>query len=317
MSGRGRGPLGLLRLEAEHHVRTWGGHRLGARDGTIGESWIVWENDKIVDGPHAGRTLADLTRELGPGLVGAEFAGSDFPLLIKLLDTREWLSVQVHPGDEHARELEGETFVGKTEAWHVLDADPEARIIAGLRAGSDRDALERALGSGSILDLAVYHDVARADTIYVPAGLIHALGPGLLVYEVQQSSDITYRVFDWDRPASTGRALHLEQTLRVADPTATASVLALRRDAEGARDELLASPYFVLERIAGLGTAVTLDTGEATFHALTATEGSAAVIVGDDRAELEPYQTILVPAAVGEYRIESGGRFSLLLSRLP
>ena len=137
------------------------------------------------------------------------------------------------------------------------------------------------------------------------------------IYEVQQSSDITYRVFDWNRPAMAGRALHLDETRKVADPAASASVLSLRRESEGARDELIASPYFVLERLAGLGTAVALDTGETSFHALTATQGNATVVVGKDRVELEPYRTVVVPAAVGDYRVESGVRFSLLLSRLP
>lgn len=307
-----------LRVDPQLHERVWGGQRFEAPGKTIGEVWIVWEGDRVVGGPYARRTLGELAAELGPALVGTARHQSTFPLLIKLLDTREWLSIQVHPDDADAVALEGAGYVGKTEAWHVLDAEPGAQLIAGLRPGADRQALASALGANTILDLVAYRSVRAGDTIYIPAGTIHALGPGLLIYEVQQSSDITYRVFDWNRPPSAGRPLHLTQTLAVANPAAEVSVLPAPGGPGPAHDELVASPYFVLERLAAsTGWSVELDTGGASFHALTVVEGRADVVVGDVREELARFETMLVPAATGAYRVESPGAFQALLSRLP
>jgi mannose-6-phosphate isomerase len=304
-------PLPLLRLEPSHHERVWGGRRFSTHDRTIGEVWVVWHENRVADGPFGGRTLAELTAELGARLVGRRT--DRFPLLVKLLDTSEWLSVQVHPDDDQARRLEGDGQVGKTEAWHVLDAAPGARVIPGLRPGADRGALTAALRAGSLLELVDYCPAAPGDTFFIRAGTVHALGPDLLMYEVQQSSDLTYRVWDWDRPAAANRPLHVEQTLAVADPAARA----LHRPLEGAaRQELCVSPYFALERIAGEGN-FGLDTGGRTFHAVTLVEGVATVAVGDERTCLRPLETVLVPAERGAYRLEAERPFTALLARLP
>src|SRR5262249_15299208 len=122
--------LSPLRLEPQRHERVWGGRRFTNGDNPIGQLWIVWEQNPVVGGQHDGRTLGELAAELGEALIGTARHERKFPLLIKLLDTREWLSVQVHPDDARAVELEGEGYVGKTEAWHVLDAEPDARVIA-------------------------------------------------------------------------------------------------------------------------------------------------------------------------------------------
>ena len=118
--------------------------------------------------------------------------------------------------------LEGPGYFGKTEAWHVLDAAPGAQLIAGMRPGTTAAALAAAIRDGTILDCVQYQAVRAGDTVFMPARTIHALGPGLLIYEVQQTSDLTYRVFDWNRPATPGRALHIEKSLAVADPSAAA-----------------------------------------------------------------------------------------------
>jgi mannose-6-phosphate isomerase len=307
-------PLPLLRLEPQHHDRVWGGRRFSTSDRTIGELWVVWHENRVADGPLAGRTLGQLAAELGPRLVGRPT--SAFPLLVKLLDTRDWLSVQVHPDDEQARQLEGEGYVGKTEAWHVLDADPDAKVIGGLKPGADRDGLQRSLDKGSLLELVDFCPVSAGDTLFIRAGTIHALGPGLFMYEVQQSSDITYRVWDWDRPASSNRPLHVAQTLAVADPAARAELRSLNGRTPMARAELVASRYFVLERIAA-ESQVPLDTDGTSFHALTVTSGHATVVAGEERVQLAPFETVLVPAERGAYRLEAEAPFSALLARLP
>ena len=303
--------LGLFRLEPQRHERVWGGRRFSTNGRTVGEVWVVWHDNRVADGPYHGRTLGELTAELGARLTGRD--GDRFPLLVKLLDTSDWLSVQVHPNDEQAQRLEGDGFVGKTEAWHVLDAAPDARVIAGLKPGTDHAALTSSLRAGSLLDLVDYSPAAPGDTFFIRAGTVHALGPELLMYEVQQSSDVTYRVWDWDRPASDNRPLHVEQTLAVADPAARAVRSPLKR---ANRQELVASPYFVLERIAADGD-VALDTGRATFHVVTLTQGRATVVAGDERVRLGPLETVLVPAERGAYRLDAERPFTALLSRLP
>lgn len=305
-------PLGLLRLEPQRHERVWGGRRFSTDGQPIGEVWVVWHDNRVAEGPYRGRALGELTAELGARLVGR--ATDRFPLLVKLLDTSDWLSVQVHPDDTQARLIEGDGFVGKTEAWHVLDAAPDARVIAGLKPGADRGALTRSLrDGGSLLELVDYSPAAPGDTFFIPAGTVHALGPDLLMYEVQQSSDLTYRVWDWDRPASANRPLHVDQTLAVAEPARRA----VRRPLDRAdRQELVASPYFVLERIAADGD-VALDTGGATFHVVTLTEGSATVVASGERLRLGPLETVLVPAERGAYRLDAERPFAALLARLP
>ena len=216
----------LLRLKPRLVPRVWGGRRLaerfGARDAEpIGEAWMVYDENEVLEGPFAGRRLRDVLPALGPGFLGDRAFrryGLELPLLVKLLDTAEWLSVQVHPDDAYAHAVEAGTgFHGKNEAWVVLDADPGAQIVYGVRRPVSRAELRAAAEDGSILELLNFVPVEPGDVIFVPAGTIHALGPGMLLYEVQQRSDLTYRLFDYGR----GRKLHLEKALDVArlEPT--------------------------------------------------------------------------------------------------
>ena len=211
----------LYVLEPQARERVWGGQRLRPQQPPIGEIWCAYGKSRVLNGPAAGRTVEDLTRDLSAKFVGdvvADRFPESFPLLIKLLDCADWLSVQVHPNDEQATRLEGPGYRGKTEAWHFIDASPGAMILAGVRQGTSRDELARAIRTGRILDVSPSIAVHPGETYLMHAGTMHALGPGLLLYEVQQSSDITYRVYDWDRPASAGRELHVEQAVAVTDP---------------------------------------------------------------------------------------------------
>ncbi len=228
-------------------------------------------------------------------------------MLIKILDCAQWLSLQVHPDDDAAVRLEGPGHFGKTEAWHVLDAAPAAQIIAGMHPETTAEALAEAIRSGTILDFVQYSDVRPGDTIFMPARTIHALGPDLLIYEVQQTSDITYRVFDWNRPATPGRVLHIEKSLAVATPSAAAPVRHMPALTAGARVELVACPYFTLELIVGQGQPVPMDTAGQTFHALTVIEGAAEIVSLAGRLVLNRYDSAVVPAACGGYEIKPLG----------
>lgn len=304
-----------LRLTPAYHERVWGGQRLRRATPPIGEAWIVHEHDRVEGGAHDGHTLAELTAECGEALLGRlplGRTGDRFPLLIKLLDTADWLSVQVHPNDEQAVQLEGPGQFGKTEAWHILEAGPGAELICGLRPGTTRDALTAAIGNGTVADLAQHLAVAAGDTLFIGAGTIHALGPDLLLYEVQQTSDITYRVFDWNRPQAAGRALHIAQSLAVANPAIAGEVQP--RPAGGPIGTLVSCPYFTLEQIAGATEPVALDTGGDSFHALTVVEGTATIAGAGWRHDLARFGTVVVPAACGAYQVVPGERSRILKS---
>src|SRR5215203_3562982 len=210
-----------FRIETERKERVWGGGRLGKHDPPYGEAWIICDQNRIESGPLSGRSLAEAVDTHPVEILGRsvfEAEGAVFPLLIKLLDPADWLSIQVHPDDALAREIQGEAFRGKTEAWYVLEADVGAELIAGVVSGHSALEVVQAIRDGTLDPMLERHAVRAGDSLLVEAGLIHALGPGIFIYEVQQSSDLTYRVSDWGRPASTGRALHIEQSVEQSNP---------------------------------------------------------------------------------------------------
>lgn len=303
-----------LVLQARLSERVWGGRRLAPhRPEPVGEAWVVDEGNRVEGGPHGGRTLGELSAAHPLELLGTRARGPRFPLLIKLLDCAEWLSVQVHPNDEQARELAGEGQLGKTEAWHVLEAEPGAELIAGVRPGTGADELRAAILGGRVMDYAQRQPVRAGDTILMPAGTLHALGPGLLLYEVQQTSDLTYRVYDWDRPPDAGRALHLRESALVT--TNTRAALEPGAPAHpGEIRELTRCAYFVLERLTG-GEAVAGDTRGESFHAVTVMTGEARLEGEGGGVTLGALDSAVVPAALGTYRLEGG--FTALRSRLP
>ena len=294
-----------LQLLLQYRDYLWGGQRL--RPGQLtAEAWVVYEQNHVASGPLAGYTLAEVAAQDPVGLLGArtvERTGTRFPLLIKILDCAQWLSLQVHPDDAAAERLEGPGYFGKTEAWHVLDAAPDAQLIAGMRPETTAAALTAAIRDGTILDWVQQQDVRPGDTVFMPARTIHALGPGLLIYEVQQTSDLTYRVFDWNRPATPGRTLHIEKSLAVADPSASAPAQPAPVLADGEWAELVTCPYFTLELILGGDKSIALDTAGQSFHALTVIEGAAEVIARDGTLRLSRFDSAVIPAACGAYEI--------------
>jgi mannose-6-phosphate isomerase len=306
-----------LRLAPAYQERVWGGQRLQPGPNPIGEAWIVHEGNSIVGGTCDGRTLAELAATQGEALLGRKViaqGGARFPLLIKILDAHDWLSVQVHPNDEQAIELAGPGQLGKTEAWHILAADPGAQLICGLQPGTTNDALAAAIRAGTVTDLARYLQVAAGDTIFIAAGTMHALGPGLLLYEVQQTSDITYRIFDWNRPLAAGRKLHIEESLAVTNPAISGEVQPRPVGQPGTPQPLVACPYFALSEIVGPAS---LDTGGESFHALTPVAGEITVAGDGWQHHLAPYESIVVPASAGAYSLTGDATARSLLARVP
>jgi len=298
----------FLKLTPAYRDYVWGGEKLRPGHYPTAEAWIVWEDDVIESGPLAGQTLGEVAVEYGETLLGAKAmsrTGTRFPLLIKLLDCAQWLSLQVHPNDAQALELEGPNQFGKTEAWHVLDSEPDAKLIAGVKPGTSPEALAESIRNGTVIDHVQYADVKQGDTVFMQAGTLHALGPGLLIYEVQQTSDWTYRVYDWGRPATEKRPLHIEKSIHVTRADFTAPVASQPALGDGTRNILVQCDYFTLELLSAQSKLMDLDTQGESFHAITVIEGKAVLKTEKDEAvELDRFQTAVVPAEVRRYQIQ-------------
>jgi mannose-6-phosphate isomerase len=299
--------------------RVWGGTRLmPPRALPIGELWIAGPWIGVAAGPRAGGILEDVAAELGETLVGTAAPtgpGPRFPLLAKLLDPAAWLSVQVHPDDAVARALEGPAAVGKEEAWYVVEAEPGAELLVGLRDGVTLDDARAAIElppdrrGGAVVDLLQRVAVGRGDAITLPAGTLHAVGPGVLLYEIQQPSDITYRVDDWGRPATPERPLHVDQAL--------ASIGIGERPVvrhAGPTGRLVTGSHVALDLV---DAPTTLRPGGRTLHVITALDGAVVVSGPGWDERLEPFETLVVPAAIAAYeaRPAKGGR--LVVAALP
>ena len=194
-----------------------------------------------------GHTLTELIDRYGEALTGKGFA-HPFPLLLKLLDAKDTLSVQVHPDDEYAARVEGK--LGKTEAWHILFAAPGAELVYGVKAGTDKETLLKASQEGAAVEKLLRRVKVKAgETYYIPAGTVHAIGKGIILYEIQQSSDVTYRFYDWERRDAQGnkRELHLQKAIDVTDVNAQWDAARETEIAPG-HYQLLDEAFFGLDR---------------------------------------------------------------------
>jgi mannose-6-phosphate isomerase len=297
----------FLKLTPAYRDYVWGGERLRPGHSPTAEAWIVWENNVIESGFFAGKTLSEVASQFSDALLGTKTisrTGTRFPLLIKLLDCAQWLSLQVHPNNEQAVELEGAGQFGKTETWHILDSEPGAKLIAGLKPNTSPEILAESIRDGTITGHVQYADVKQGDTVFMPAGTLHALGPGLLVYEVQQTSDWTYRVYDWGRPATGKRPLHIEKSIQVTRADFTAPITALPETGDGTRINLVQCEYFTLEMLSAVSNSIELNTNGESFHAITVIAGKALLRTGKDQVQLDRFQTAVIPAQVGQYQFQ-------------
>jgi mannose-6-phosphate isomerase len=279
----------------------------------IGEVWTAWDELPIDNGPLAGARLADLVRAQPLAMLGSGLADTQpcaFPLLAKFIDASEMLSVQVHPDDGYARRWEAKSF-GKAEMWYVLEVDPGARLIHGVRSKLSRVEAEQAIAAGNLQDQLESIEVEPGDVIWNPPGSIHALGPGILLFELQQSSDLTYRLYDWDR-RDPGRPLHLGKALDVAhlEPNLTHKIPTLSIQEPGAECTFLCADRRFAAELWRPRTRVVQRPQGRCFHLLTVLEGMGALEVDRPAASLSmrPGQSILVPAEIDEYalRVERG-----------
>jgi mannose-6-phosphate isomerase len=287
----------------------WGGRRLGellkkpiGPESDYAESWEIADHrhgqSVVANGPLAGTTLHELVTARGTELLGRHAPQPRFPLIFKFLDCQRDLSVQVHPNDAAAA-LQSPPDLGKTEAWVVLDALQGSRIYAGLKPGVDRAELETAVASGNVEACLHWFHPTPGDCVFIPAGALHALGAGLVVAEIQQASDTTYRLYDWNRVGPDGqlRALHIEESLAAIDYSADAITPQKPAPSESPVEErLVRCDKFIVDRLTFTrGVSVG---GDDRFHIVSVLFGTVRVM-SDPEMTISVGQTILLPACLG------------------
>ncbi|HVT30105.1 MAG TPA: type I phosphomannose isomerase catalytic subunit [Lacipirellulaceae bacterium] len=320
--------LAPLRFKPILKEYLWGGRRLGAElhksigDGPhYAESWEVVDHGDdqsiVASGPLAGKSLHELVTTAGHDIFGRHHPRPRFPLLLKYLDCQRVLSVQVHPNDEQAAELDPPDL-GKTEAWVVLAADPGAKIYAGLKEGVDRPTLERELALGNSQVCLHEFEPRAGDCLLIEAGTVHALGAGLLIAEIQQASDTTYRLFDWNRVDRDGkpRPLHIREALDTIDysrgPVIPRSPIATNRPNV---ERLAECDKFILDR--WCPDSAQPIPNDNRFHILTIVEGNVSLSAASQIDHLRRGDTIFVPACARDVEIAPTGRAVLLDMYLP
>jgi mannose-6-phosphate isomerase len=304
----------------------WGGRRLGdllgkplPTDEPYGESWEISDHplhhSVVVSGPFQGRTLHSLMATHRKGLLGSSHEAATFPLLVKYLDACDWLSVQVHPDEEAVRRLwPGEG--SKTEAWFVLDAAPESLIYAGLLPGVGERGMRAALEVGTVADCLHSFEPKPGDCVFLPAGTVHAVGGGVLLAEVQQTSDATFRLFDWNRRDAAGnlRKLHIEEGLASIrwnqGPVSPIRVPEFAKEVTAHRQSLVRCRYFELDFVRATAPFSCGGRGQATILLIIAGGGLLHSLGGEEN--LQRGQTWLVPAAAPPIELRPEGTVSVL-----
>ncbi len=316
-----------LTFEPYFRPQVWGGRNLATTlgkslpaEGKFGEAWELSAHphhvSQVAVGPCAGKSLVDLWETERTSVFGiAARHEPKFPLLVKFLDCHELLSVQVHPNDEQAARLIGDEL-GKTEAWIILDVAESGRVYAGLKPGVDEAMLTAHLAAGTVDQCLHGFKPAVGDCVFLPAGTVHAVGGGVVMAEVQQSSDATFRLFDWNRPGPDGkpRQLHIEQSLASIDwtagPVAPRQPLAEALASEHHAERLVECPYFQLTRYDGVQSFITAD--DDSFQIWIGLGGELDYEVQGVTGRLKFGETMLLPARSAAVNWKPVGRGSAL-----
>lgn len=320
-----------LRFEPIYQYRLWGGRHLEnllstpLPDGPIGEAWLLSDREDhqslVAEGPLKGSSIAQLIRQYPEQMLG-RFAGQiqRFPLLLKFLDVHEMLSVQVHPSDAYPELLPpGES--GKTEAWVVLEADVNSRIYAGLKQGTTLPLLRQAIGEGRVEETLESFIPRQGNSILIPAGTVHALGGDVVVFEIQQNSDVTFRLYDWnhiDPKTGKPRELQVEQALACIDFSEgplSPSMPAVEDIKPVLRERLVHCDYFILERLQAESS---FTVGKADMpKVLVCIAGEGQLEYKDDRYKINKGDVILLPAMLGECICHPDAAITLLETSIP
>lgn len=315
-----------MKLEPAFKDYLWGGTKLRDEYGKkcdydkVAESWeLSCHKDgcsTIVTGEFAGTTLADYIAKVGKGVLGSDCGKfENFPILIKLIDAKQNLSVQVHPDNEYAQRVEGE--YGKTEMWYVVDCEPGAGLLYGFRHEISKEEFRRRIEENTLLEVTNRVEVHPGDVFFIEAGTLHAIGEGILIAEIQQNSNTTYRVYDYGRVGADGkpRQLHIEKALdvtRLAPATRPCGRPQAAPEAvEGGTSLLLAScEYFTVREMESEGR-MELAADGTSFNSVLVLEGSPVLEMGGEQMPLKKGDSVFVPAGAGEYALCGKAKFIL------
>lgn len=294
-----------LKFTPIYKERIWGGSNLRKVFGRqlpgdcIGESWEISGHDSstsvVTNGNLAGKNINELMAEFKERLMGKTFKNQIcFPLLIKIIDANDKLSIQVHPEDKYAYQVEGEA--GKTEAWYVINAKEDAKIVYGLRKDITKEDFIKAVKSNRIGDTLKIEPVVAGDMIFVPAGAVHALLEGVMVYEVQQNSDTTYRVYDYDRVGDDGkkRELHIEKAIEVINFKEQPSC--------SFKNNYIHCQYFTMEKMMIQGEKTEKTNNQFIIYCVAA--GTGEIVYKDIVESLQAGETVLIPACLDDFTIK-------------
>lgn len=313
-----------LKFKPVYKDYPWGNNRLPELfgrelpEGIYAESWEVSTHpdgeSMIANGAHAGTRFSDLLRLCGRDILGSAVEGNDFPLLIKLIDAAHPLSVQVHPNNANAKEVDGEP---KTEMWYFLNDEP-SQIFCGLTPETSRDEFLAAIKNDTLEGVLRKVPAEKGGAAFVPGGRVHAIDAGCLILEIQQNSNTTYRVYDWGRVGADGKAreLHVDKALQVIDfedvddPSCSPAEVApgIRR--------ICASSYFVLDELSVEGAMLSKANGD-TFHVLFSPDRAFDISYGDSTEFVQEGTCVLIPAAMGRYTISSLKMTTILKTTIP
>lgn len=297
-----------IKFENLYYKKIWGGRDLekfrdNLPEGNIGESWDVACHPNgmsiVANGKFKGKRFDQLIKEYGTDLLGKNFENKEFPLLIKLINSKEKLSVQVHPNDEYSRI--NENSLGKTEAWYVVDAKPGAKLIVGTK-DCDKEIFEKAIKEERTEEYLNEIEVKKGDCFLINSGLVHAICEGVIIAEIQQNSDITYRIYDYGRP----RELHIDRALDVIKFNLYAVNYGnnkLEEHIEYRKNILCRTKYFTIEKYIINGELVE-ESDIDKFYILTCVDGKGIIECKNNmKLDISKGESILIPATLGEYII--------------
>ncbi|HEV2614986.1 MAG TPA: type I phosphomannose isomerase catalytic subunit [Candidatus Acidoferrales bacterium] len=319
-----------VRLEPQFVPRIWGARSLvplfpdkQSLPEPIGEVWLTGNDCRFADGPFAGEKLGDAWPLMGPDWSGRNVSRQEpFPLLAKFIFPEEKLSVQVHPDDEYARKNEAAAGgMGKTEMWYVISARKGAEVRVGLRPGVDRDSFRRAIADGSAEECVERVPVKAGDAIFVPAGTVHTIGPGMTICEIQQNSDITYRVFDFNRLTSEGklRELHVQKSMdavRFGEQHGGKLAPAEINEARNGTKILVECSHFTVAKSVFAAPEYRARPA-ALMEVLIVIEGAGRIEIPEAEIEYASAQAWIVPAVMRGYRVVPATRTTMLHAHVP
>ncbi len=293
----------------------WGGTRLHEMygkggEGIVAESWEVSchpDGESLID----GMSFAEYIRQ-NPDVIGSERPSDEFPVLIKFIDAAKKLSVQVHPDDARARAWENDN--GKTEMWYIVDATADAKIVCGMAEDTDKEAVRAAIVNNTLEGLLDSVTSKKGDVFFVEAGTVHAIGAGNLVLEIQQNSNVTYRLYDYGRLGADGkpRALHIDKGVECANTKKTAPKT-FGTCPDGAR--LLAKCDYFEVREYKINGEISLNADEKSYHAIVVTDGCAVLSHGGCTEKITAGDSYFIPAGLGDYTVS--GNATVILTKNP